>query len=225
MQKTETIKPGSINMNDAPAKPINYSSNILVPAWQTGIKRIIDVAVALLSLVILSPLLLIVAIITKLSSNGNIIYSQQRVGYKGKVFTIYKFRSMYADAEKNGPALSLENDVRITKWGRTIRKWRLDELPQIWNILKGEMSFVGPRPEREFYINEIEKRTPYFNYLLNVKPGLTSLGMVKFGYASSIDDMIKRMKYDLEYVANISLWYDFKIMLYTFKTIFLGKGR
>jgi len=128
------------------------------------------------------------------------------------------------DAEKHGPALSSEKDPRITPWGRTMRKWRLDELPQLWNILKGEMSFVGPRPERRFYINELNQRTPYFRYLLKVKPGLTSWGMVRFGYASTIEEMIIRMKYDLVYIENVSLLLDLKIMVYSLKIILSGKG-
>jgi lipopolysaccharide/colanic/teichoic acid biosynthesis glycosyltransferase len=131
---------------------------------------------------------------------------------------------MYMDAEKHGPALSSEKDPRITPWGRTMRKWRLDELPQLWNILKGEMSFVGPRPERRFYINELNQRTPYFRYLLKVKPGLTSWGMVRFGYASTIEEMIIRMKYDLVYIENVSLLLDLKIMVYSLKIILSGKG-
>jgi lipopolysaccharide/colanic/teichoic acid biosynthesis glycosyltransferase len=188
-------------------------------------KRLIDIILAVLALILLFPFIILICIKTKFSSPGSIFYCQERIGFKGAPFIIYKFRSMYADAEINGPQLSSDDDQRITPWGKIMRKWRLDEIPQLWNIIKGDMSLVGPRPERQFYTTQLIEIVPNYAALFLVKPGLTSLGMIEFGYASSLDEMVERAQYDILYIEKRSFLLDAGIILKTFFIIILGKGK
>ena len=197
----------------------------LIPIWIKITKRTMDVLASALVLILLSPLYVFVAIKVRLSSEGPIFYKQERIGKDGRPFLIYKFRSMYLDAEKGGPQLSSDTDDRCTPWGRIMRKYRLDEIPQFWNVLKGDMSLVGPRPERQFYIDQIAEHDPRVHLLHRVRPGITSWGQVQYGYASNVKEMVDRLQLDLIYIENLTLALDIKIIIHTVFVIVKGSGK
>ncbi|MCX6256589.1 MAG: sugar transferase [Bacteroidia bacterium] len=222
------ILTGKVKIASPYSAPLIEISRDLMPAWQEkqeNMKRIIDVFASIIVLIIFFPLYLALAIGVIFSSRGPVLYHHERIGRYGKPFTIYKFRSMYVNAEESGPALSCKDDQRVTKFGRYMRQLRLDELPQFYNVLIGDMSLVGPRPERQYYIDMIIKKAPHYVHLHRVRPGITSWGQVKYGYAGNVREMISRLKYDILYIKNMSLYVDIKILIYTIKIVLQGRGR
>lgn len=226
------IKPDMFDLLSGSVKMTNIFGALLIevneeimPYWQFAIKRLMDITISIIAMIILLPVYIVLSIGVKNSSKGPIFFKQERIGKYGKPFKIIKFRTMHINAEKSGPQLSSSNDNRITNIGRFMRRVRLDEIPQFWNVIKGEMSLVGPRPERQFFIDKITEREPQFIQLNKIKPGITSWGQVKFGYAENVDEMIQRMKFDLLYLKNMSIAIDLKIMLYTVLIVLKGAGK
>ncbi len=219
------ILSGQVKMNSIFGALLIQVNKNSMPDWQKSTKRLFDVSTSFIVLLLLSPMYLFISVLVKVSSKGPIFFKQERIGISGSPFKIIKFRTMFVNSEKNGPQLSSSHDKRITPIGKILRKTRLDEFPQFLNVIAGDMSIVGPRPERQFFIDKISEKDPQYLYLHKVRPGITSWGQVKFGYAENVDEMVQRMKYDLLYIRNMSLALDFKIMFYTVAVILKAKGK
>ncbi len=216
---------GSVKMTAIFQAPLIQIHPEIMPYWQVVLKRLMDIVISLIAIIILSPLFIFTAIAVYSTSKGPIFYFQERIGINGKPFKMLKFRTMYMDAENAGPQLSSDNDPRITPFGRIMRKIRLDEIPQFFTVIKGDMSLVGYRPERQFFIDKIVEKAPQYNMLLKIKPGITSWGQVKYGYAENVDEMVERLKYDILYIENMSISVDIKIMFYTMLIVITGRGK
>lgn len=216
---------GTVKVSSVLHEPLISISLDYLPEWQKYTKRFFDIFISAIAIILLIPAYIFLAIGVKLSSKGPVFYTQERIGYKGKPFRIIKFRSMVQNAEQSNPLLSSKDDPRITKFGKFMRQSRLDETPQFFNVIIGDMSLVGPRPERQFFIDQIVEKAPHYKLLLRVKPGITSWGQVKFGYAENVDEMVQRLKWDILYLENMSLQMDIKILIYTVLIVLKRTGK
>ncbi len=216
---------GHLKTHDVCGVPLVVLLQDHMPTWQAQVKRLFDLCFSLFLLIPFAPIWLLVALGVKLTSKGPAVYSQERIGQNGKPFIMRKFRSMYVDAEaRSGPQWATENDPRITPFGRFMRKTRLDEIPQLVNVMRGEMSFVGPRPERQFFIEKLTKEIPWYIKRLKMKPGVTGWAQVKHGYDETIEDVKTKVMYDLYYFENMSLLLDLKILIQTIAVVLTGRG-
>ncbi|MDE6371216.1 MAG: sugar transferase, partial [Duncaniella sp.] len=217
---------GTVHYDSILADPLVDISRPALADSALALKRAVDILVSSIGLILVTPVIAVLGIAIKMNSSGPIIYAQERIGYHKRPFRIFKLRSMRKDAEAPGiPQLSSDSDSRVTPIGRFMRKYRLDELPNLWNVLRGEMSLVGPRPERQYYIDRILPLAPHYTLLHQVRPGLTSWGMVKYGYATDIPGMVRRLNYDMMYLRNMSLSLDLRILYFTIFTVLRGEGK
>ena len=215
---------GKLQVESLRSSSLIFSDGFRKPKLTMWTKRIIGFSFSLTGLTLLSPLILILSILIKINSRGKVFYKQERMGENGKVFKLIKFRSMIENAEANGPVWADQNDSRVTRIGRWMRKWRLDEISQMCNVLKGDMSFVGPRPERPFFVSQLRKEIPFYDQRFYVKPGITGWAQIKYRYGASKDDALEKLKYDLYYIKNLSSLFDLIIIFETIKVVLFGKG-
>ena len=216
---------GVVKFVDVISNPFIAITRSDLPSTTVAMKRFFDVVLGSIGLILTAPVILAFGIAVKCQSAGPMFYTQERIGYRRRPFKIWKLRSMTACAEPDGPRLTSDHDSRITPVGRIMRKYRIDELPNLWNVVRGDMSLVGPRPEREFFIRQIVREAPHYTLLHQVRPGLTSWGMVKYGYASDVRQMVERLKFDILYIQNLSLTLDMRILFHTVRTVINGEGK